>query len=375
MSSHFIENVPNYFDPIVNDCFSNALGSYILYKDLDPNIVMADYLSFIYDEEDNSMGINYLFKSYDTVIFTEEQLNVSLHFFYNSEIYTYDSKLHNDRNVRKDKINLFKYVSDKEKSYERMKELINQDKPVIAAIDLYYAKYHPAYMKKHGLHYIVITGYDESLGEYEVIDKYKLTNSDFEGRLSINEINNGRNSSNPLSDPIKGDYERPIQNTWTEVEIGEDFEVTSDDILAIIKESIVRMKGEKKVLGLNCGINMIKKCKEKIECVKNVELDENILFTFKSYYNYIFKVIARNRKRFGVFIESSNKYLVIDNSKSVIELLNLSAEKWDICANLSYKFGLCKKARVIDDISSKFEEIIQLETEIVNLLEKCVMDN
>ena len=103
---------------------------------------------------------------------------------------------------------------------------------------------------------------------------------------------------------------REIAKEFSDIDLIIAGDVYKRQILAIIKESIVRMKGEKKVLGLNCGINMIKKCKENIECVKNVELDENILFTFKSYYNYIFKVIARNRKRFGAFIESSNKYLV-----------------------------------------------------------------
>jgi hypothetical protein len=330
----------------------------------------------MYEEESGHMGINYLFKPYTSIIFTEEQLNVSMHFFYNAEISTYEHEKHKDRKIQnRSKINLFKYISDDDTSYSRTKELINNNKPVLAATDLFYMRYHQAYQKQHGLHYVVITGYDEEAGEFEVFDKYKLANSNFEGKLPIKEVNMARQSKNTQHDDLIGDYDRPILNSWTEVEIGNDFEINKEDILEIVEESFKRMKGEKNVLGLSCGINMIRACKENIESKKLEELNENNTYFFKSYYNQAFKVIARNRKRFKSFINEAKNIIHIESADKIETLLEESSNLWDINANLSYKLAISKKVSIIADICNKFDEIIEKESKVLDLLEDFININ
>jgi hypothetical protein len=177
-----IHNVPRYFEPHIHDCFQNVLSSQLLFMGLNPKILLADYLSFLYDADNGYVGLNYLFKPNTSVEFTEEELNTSHALLYYPVPVHYTESKETVRNrFKNDRVNVAMYMENNpENAHSRLKELIDGHLPVVAAVDLYYMKYHRAYKKDHGLHYVVITGYDEKEGVFELFDKYKLSSSDFD---------------------------------------------------------------------------------------------------------------------------------------------------------------------------------------------------
>lgn len=371
MSFKQIENVPRFFEPYVSDCFHNALSAQLLYLGLNPNIILADYLSFLYDKETGYMGVNYLYKYNTSVEFSEKELNTSFEqaYFPVPEVYNKDNT-HN-RDFSKDQIIVKMYIqNDSDCAYDRVKELIDQNIPVVAAVDLFYMSYHRAYQKEHGLHYVVITGYNEEEGWYELFDKYKLSSSDFDGRLPINEVRMARASENPLNNTMMGEYTRPIQNVWCELENYKDFKIQKDRIIATLKESCSRMNSQKEVLGYQCGFEAINTLISDLESKKAEMLCQKSQYMFRTYYNETFKNIARSRKRFKTFINEIKDLVQIPQNiqEEVSNLLEESSKHWDICANLSLKLGITKKLVLIDDIISQLKEVIENEQKVISSL-------
>jgi len=367
MNKHSIQNVPRYYEPSVSDCFHNALIAQLLYQGLNPNIILADYLSFLYDSETGYMGVNYLFKYNISVEFSEEELNTSFEmaYFPVPELFSKDNLEYKTKPF-KDRIVVKMYIeTDSEQAYTRLKELIDQDVPAVVAVDLHYMQYHRAYKKEHGLHYIVVVGYNEEEGWYELFDKYKLSSSDFDGRLPIEEIRLARASDNPQKNTLMGEFTRPIQNVWCEVEIHNEFKIQKDRIIAVLEESCKRMGSQKQVLGNQCGFKAIDALLRDLDIKKGEGLGEKNLYMFKTYYNETFKTIARSRKRFKVFINELNELITPMLQLEIANLLEESAKHWDICANLSLKLGITKKLALIEDIIKQLEEIKEKEIQVV----------
>lgn len=365
-----IKGVPRFFEPYVSDCFHNALTAQMLYLGLNPNIILADYLSFLYDKETGYMGVNYLYKYNTSVEFSEKELNTSFEqaYFPIPEIYNKDNCIHNSR-LSKDQLIVRMYIeNDSNFAYNRVKELIDQGIPVVAAVDLFYMQYHRAFQKEHGLHYVVITGYNEEEGWYELFDKYKLSSSDFDGRLPIDGIKLARASQNPLNNAIMGEYTRPIQNVWCELENYKDFKIQNNKIIATIKESCSRMNSEKLVLGYQCGFEAINTLISDLENKKAEALCEKSQYMFRTYYNETFKTIARSRKRYRIFINELNELISQNVIAEISELLEESSKHWDICANLSLKLGITKKLTLIDDIINQLKEVVENEQKVISSL-------
>ncbi len=367
-----IKGVPRFFEPYVSDCFHNALTAQMLYLGLNPNIIMADYLSFLYDKETGYMGVNYMYKYNTSVEFSEKELNTSFEqaYFPIPEVYSKDNSIHKSH-LSKDQLIVKMYIeNDSDHAYSRVKELIDQGIPVVVAVDLFYIQYHRAYQKEHGLHYVVITGYNEEEGWYELFDKYKLSSSDFDGRLPIDEIKLARASQNPLNNAMMGEYKRPIQNVWCELENYKDFKIQNDKIIATIKESNSRMNSEKQVLGYQCGFEAINTLISDLGNKKAEELCEKSQYMFKTYYNETFKTIARSRKRYRIFINELNELVSQNVIAEISELLEESSKHWDICANLSLKLGITKKLTLIDDIINQLKKVVEKEQKIIFSLGK-----
>ncbi len=369
MAMKDIKNVPRFFEPYVSDCFHNALSAQLLYLGLNPNIILADYLSFLYDKETGYMGVNYLYKYNTSVEFSEKELNTSFEQAYFPVPELYESNIDQKATTAKDQIIVKMYIENNtDGAYNRVKELIDQDIPVVAAVDLFYMRYHRAYQKEHGLHYVVITGYNEEEGWYELFDKYKLSNSDFDGKLQIDEIRMARASDNPLSNAMMGEYTRPIQNVWCEVENYKDFKVQTDRIIATLKESCSRMNSEKDVLGYQCGFEAINTLISDFDSKKSEALSETRQYMFKTYYNETFKTIARSRKRFKTFINELNELIPQNSQEEISNQLEESSKHWDICANLSLKLGITKKLALLDDIISQLNEVVINEQKVISSL-------
>lgn len=369
MAMKDIKNVPRFFEPYVSDCFHNALSAQLLYLGLNPNIILADYLSFLYEKETGYMGVNYLYKYNTSVEFSEKELNTSFEQAYFPVPELYEGNIDQKATAAKDQIIVKMYIeNNSDRAYNRVKELIDQDIPVVAAVDLFYMRYHRAYQKEHGLHYVVITGYNEEEGWYELFDKYKLSNSDFDGKLQIDEIRMARASDNPLSNAMMGEYTRPIQNVWCEVENYKDFEVKTDRIIATLKESCRRMNSEKDVLGFQCGFEAISTLISDFDSKKSEALSETRQYMFKTYYNETFKTIARSRKRFKTFINELKELIPQNFQEEISNLLEESSKHWDICANLSLKLGITKKLALLDDIINQLNEVVINEQKVISSL-------
>lgn len=370
MDKHSIQNVPRYYEPYVSDCFHNALAAQLLYMGLNPTVILADYLSFLYDSQTGYMGVNYLYKYNTSVEFTEEELNTSFELAYFPVPENFGKAASSNKTeLLKDKIIVRMYLeNDSKLAYKRLKELIDGDMPAAVAVDLHYMQYHRAYKKDHGLHYVVVTGYDEEAGWYELFDKYKLSSSDFDGRLPIDELLLARASENPQKNPLMGEFSRPLQNVWCEIGIHDEFRIEDKQLIAVLRESCERMSSRKKVLGIQCGFNAFNALLQDLGNKKNEGLGEKNLYLFKTYYNETFKTIARSRKRFNAFIKEL-KLIPSEMQLESVHQLEESARKWDICANLALKLGIKRSIGLIDDIISQLGDIREREMQVVKSME------
>jgi hypothetical protein len=371
MNTHSIGNIPRYFEPHVNDCFLNALSSHLLYQKLDPRLILADYLSFIYNPADGYIGNNTYIKPIDIIFLAEEWFNTQFQFLYLHKPKCFRSEFsENPANIHPGKINIMFYIeNDYLPAFSRLKELIDNDIPVIMAVDLYYISYHRAFGKEHGLHYIVVTGYNEEQGYLELFDKYKLSSSDFDGKMSFEEIRLARGSENPLNNPLMGQYRRPINNLWAEVAIGGDFKISQGDVLAILKESICRMRGQTNIIGNPCGFEMMDRFIRDLLAQKDEELDERNRYRFKTYYNETFKTMSRSRKRFNMFLKNSAG-LIPELSGEILKDLEDSSLCWDIAANLCYKLAISKNFDVLDSIGKQLKKMREAETGFITKLDQ-----
>lgn len=370
---HSIQDVPRYFAPYVGDCFANAYGAVVKHMGLTPEIVLADYLCFMYDEQTEFIGINFLNRFSATVEFTEEELNSSMEFAYLPPTAVYQD---NNRPVElpdyKDRIQIRMLIHDDSKTaYRRTKERLDADQPVIAVVNLHEISYHRAYKKEHGIHAIVITGYDEEKQIYELFDKYKLSSSDFDGSLPMQEIIEARSAHCLQDNPITGPFSRPVRNLWMELQVGEEFRVTEDKIRAIIRKSSQRMKGLQLVHGQVCGLERLEAFRQGLTRKKESAFDELEVFRFRTYYNRAMKGLGRQRKRFQAFIREAGVTIPADVSAELIKELESSAMRWDICANLSLKLGIAKKPAILDDLDAQLGLIQEAESKIVGYLDRC----
>lgn len=372
-SRHSIQGVPRYFAPHVGDCFAGAYGAVVKHMGLCPEIVLADYLCFMYDEQTEYIGINFLNRFSTSVEFTEEELNSSMEFAYLPPTAIYqEEKGPIEFPDYKDRIQIRMLIhDDANTAYRRTKERLDADQPVIAVVDLHEVSYHRAYNKEHGIHAVVLTGYDEEKQVYELFDKYKLSSSDFDGTLPMQEIMKARSAHCLQDNPITGPFSRPVRNLWMELQAGEEFRVTKDKIRAIIRKSSQRMKGLQLVHGQSCGLERLEAFRQGLMRKKERAFDELEVYRFRTYYNRAMKGLSRQRKRFQAFIQEVGAMIPADVSAELIKELEGSAMRWDICANLSLKLGIAKKPAILDELDAQLGLIHEAETKIVSYLDRC----
>lgn len=368
MRKHTIANVSRYYDPDAHDCFHNVLLSLLLYKGLNINLVLADYLCFMYDSESGHIGLNYLEKPLHTVILTEEELNTSLEYVFSpttAHYADYNTVINDCRYG--DRVKIFRfYDDDNERAYMHLKDLIDRDEPAIIAVDLFYMKYHRAFQKEHGLHYVVVIGYDEDKGLIELFDKKFNTESDFDGSLPVEDIMWARCSDNPVVDPLLGEHKRPLRNVWAEVKTGS-FTVSGHKSMNIIRKSCSRMYGEEEVLGNKCGFEMVDRFRKDLLARTESGFDDSVLNLFR-YYTASLKTIARSRRRFRVFINELSPILPGSLIGEVSGMLEESSKCWDLCSNIACKFVIRKSRELARSIYEKSGISLECEKRAVDLL-------
>lgn len=374
MKNNLTEKVPRYFEPYVNDCFHNSYAAVLEYMGLNTRLILADYLSFMYDPVNGNIGVNYPYRMNTSVEFTEEELNTSMEFVYlpATKIYSGPAGGITGEVRYKDRVNINMYIDDNtDMAYSRLKSLIDSRKPVIAAVDLYYMSYHRAYMKEHGLHCIVITGYDEKEGWFELFDKFQLSSSDFDGRISIKEVNRGRASENPLA-LSNNILRRPVRNLWIEIYAENDFKISNEKLMNILAESCSRMTGQKRVLGQECGLKALDSFINDLLLKKEKGLENADIDWYRTYLNMSFKNIVRNRKRFMVFVNEISSLLPENLAQEVCRYLDESSKHWDISASIALKLGIKKSLDLTDELVKQLSEVRNLESCLVEELENYI---
>lgn len=364
-----IEKVPRYFEPYVNDCFHNSYAAVLQHMGLNPGLILADYLSFLYDGKKDQIGVNYFFRTNSSVEFSEEELNTSLEFVYLPATSRYNpNAVVNPETGRRDRVTIEMHIEDDPLlAYFHLKEMIDNGIPVIAAVDLYYMSYHRAYRKEHGLHCVVITGYNEEEGYFELFDKFLLSSSDFDGRMPIRDVNMGRASENPL--PCGENSKRPIRHLWIEIKADPEFQISEDKLFHVLEESCVRMSGKTEVLGHRCGLGMLDAFRTDLLRKQEEELDERRIGWYRTYLNSSFKVIARSRKRFRAFLGEMGSMLPERLVSEISGCLEESATHWDISASIALKMGIKKSLSLTDDLLKHLGEVRRIEGRIVAVLE------
>ncbi|MHB8062504.1 MAG: BtrH N-terminal domain-containing protein [Ruminiclostridium sp.] len=369
MSKHSIMNVPRWFSPYTNDCFQNAYGSVVSYLKLNPDLILADYLSFVYDPESGFAGMNYLHKESASVEFSEEELNIALEYVYFPA--TANFSMHEEqkrKDIQDDEIKITWYIDDDQSiAYSRMKELIDNDMPVVVVVDLYYIKYHKAYQKEHGLHAVVITGYNEEENYVELFDKYRFSNCDFDGQISIDELMLARTSEN-----CSVRYSRPIRNLWMEFSGQKQFIYNEKRWMAILEESCRRMCGEKDLLGCKCGLNSMEDFRKDLLAKKDEKADQELMDFFRFYYSSLFRSLSRSRNRFNAFLLALGSALPEELVTEVTSLLKEAAKGWEINANLSIRLAITKNLNSIEKLNEQLNAIWNYENEAVGKLYKYI---
>lgn len=365
MQKHSIRNVPRYFVPYTADCFQNAYGALVSYYNLNTDLILADYLSFMFDAGTGYIGVNFLHKPSRTFEFTKEEMNTSLEHVRFSPAVCYNSGITGEADaVPEDKISICMYFQDdRDLAYKRLKELIDADIPVVTVVDLYYMNYHRAFGKDHGAHAVVVTGYDEEEGYIELFDKYSLSNSDFDGRIPVEEFKMARSSEN-----FQGTYSKPIRNMWMEVAVNSSFHFNDCRWKAIITESCGRMLGEKDVLGFKCGLGAIEQLRSSLLRKKQELPAEELFQEYRYYYSPAFKIISRSRTRFGVFLKLLEAELPRGLVETAVFQLEESAKKWEIVSNLSLRLAITKNTSSIDNLCKQLEAIKDNEGQAVDKL-------
>lgn len=365
MSKYSISGVPRFFEPYVADCFQNAYGALVAYLNLNTDMILADYLSFLFDSETGYIGINFLHKPSKSFLFTREELNTSLEYACFPAVTCFGKRIpENVDQLPTDKIKISIYIEDDGQiAYERLRELINLEVPVVVVVDLYHMRYHRAFHKEHGAHAVVITGYNDEESYVELFDKYSLSGSDFDGRIPLEELQLARSSENCL-----GSYSKPIRNMWMEVGKSSRFYYSDIRWKTVIEESCKRMLGEKDILGFSCGLEVIGSFKKALFLKKQELPEEEIFPVYRYYYNYAFKMLSRSRTRFGVFLRQLEAELPDRLVDEVSIYLEESARRWEIISNLSLRLAMTKNAGSIDNLCNQLDRIRDNESRAVEKL-------
>ncbi|MEO3944722.1 BtrH N-terminal domain-containing protein [Gorillibacterium sp. CAU 1737] len=363
-----VEGVPRYYEPYVNDCFYNAYGALLGFKGVDPALALADYLSFLYDPMTEQIGVNYMLRSSDTFYYTEEELNTSLpyaHLQATKEFSGEEEAL--DPDAPRYEVRLYTHPSA-EVAEQRLKERLAEGEPMIVVVNLYEIPYHGAYQKQHGIHAVVVTGYDEEQGVYHLFDKYEMSNSNFDGTLPRDVVEAGRSTSSVTENPVSGTTVRQMEHLWMEVQVPSHFQLKEGSAKQLLSESRRRMEGRDLLLGYPCGFPAMDDFLEALQAKRSRPFDDTEKRRFRFYYNRSLKTIVRQRRRFLVFLQRAGAAFGWTIPAEAKEWLEEAALRWDIAANVALKLGLTGKLALLDDFIEQLRLARAAEEQLVSWL-------
>lgn len=367
-----VADVPRYYEPYVCDCFTNGYGALLQHRKLDPALGLADYLNFMYDPQLQQIGINFLHGYSDTVMFSEEELNSSMPFAYLPPTSVYSEPVAElPPELTKDRFAIRQFVHDDPAVADaQLQDKLRQGEPVSVVVNLHHIHYHRAYGTQHGIHALVVTGYDAATDEYLLFDKYAMSSSDFDGRLSRQELLTARNSLCDMSNPLVGEQSREVRNLWMELVADPALVFKEEQARILMTGSLRRMKGEEQVLGVRCGFPAFALFCSDLAAKVDQPFDERERFRFRfNYYNAL-KAVGRQRKRFLAFLTAADAAYGWNTLAKAGEWLTTAAQHWDIAANLSLKLGLTAKLPLLAELTARVELAQEVEQQFITWLEE-----
>ncbi|WP_438432805.1 BtrH N-terminal domain-containing protein [Gorillibacterium sp. sgz500922] len=369
-----VAEVPRYYQPYVNDCFNNAYGALLAHKGIEPALALADYLSFMFDPDSERIGVNFLNRASASFYFTEEELNSSMSYGYLPATSLYrDGDGGPALDERRFQIRMHT-AAGPEIAHGRLKQRIDEGEPVIVVVNLFEMSYHRAYQRQHGVHAVVVTGYDEDRKTFSLFDKYAMSSSDFDGELPMEEVRAGRQTPSDTENPVDGRTVRPIEYLWMELHLHPDFRLEEGPAIRLVEGSCRRMRGEERVHGRICGFPAEAAFVGRLRERRSLPFDETERYRFRFYYNQALKTVARQRRRFSAFLEAAERHFGWPPQEETAEPLREAAMRWEIAANLALKLGLTGKTDLLEDMAEQLETARQAEEAAVVRLERLAED-
>lgn len=257
--------------------------------------------------------------------------------------------------------------------FDKTIKIINDNKPVVVYVDMFYLKYLNLEEDSHfGGHAIVIFGYDDKENKFYISDR---DNSDNPIRTPMGYISKDYHLVNyfEIEEARSSNYRPfPAKNKYLDIKLDKCRKVTPNIIKAAIRETCNNMlNAPAQLLGLN-GINKFSK-----EILKWSKF-EDVKLRKAGITNY-FQVNADGgtgggifRRMYGDFLKEASIILKSREIKEVgEEFINIS-EKWDKVGEFMWKLYESGDKQLLIEMSGIIKEIHKDETYALSKLYQSV---
>ena len=252
---------------------------------------------------------------------------------------------------------------DYKRVFEENIKYVHEHDPIIVGVDTYYLSYLPYYLKSHGKHAIILTGYNENDHKVEIVDWMEPWY--YKGYISDEEFLNARNSQNESDGGMFAGS--PVNNNWTKVIDKNGWDATLSQIIRYtIELSLVQYYHPKKLNDVFCGIDALIYIKGMIANLEYQPIE--IQAAFLDELHRAFFRLNRRREFWMDFLSNIYKCDGYINPNDILLLLDgviNQNEKW------IYRLIKCKmrkKPGYSEDLSNGLDQIIEMEIRIGEML-------
>lgn len=318
-------------------CFKNCLKQILEYKKIKDSILFLDCtLPMFYEKRES-----------ESTFSCGSSLDMLLPILKNKiQCYQIDDKMSNT------KIN------------EIIDQNISQGNPVVLAVDIYYLPYTSFYHEMHGIHGIILCGFNQEKTAAYIIDMY--TDWSYKGEINMFDLERARISLN------KGDgvlSEKPIN--YLSIVLSSDLgEITSDDLIKNFFESMINTYYLDNDKNLYEGHRALNKLYSDLSSYFKNEKNEELSQLLTSLRSSLFFITYRYRSTlvYLSYLKNffPNNYNLLESLKVIDELIN----KWKIVYKLVIKNSLLITQKTIFTLLNEIENLIIKEKKFYYFLYK-----
>ncbi|MGD9212563.1 MAG: BtrH N-terminal domain-containing protein [Desulfobacteraceae bacterium] len=193
-----------------------------------------------------------------------------------------------------------------EQAFDSLKQSLDENQPVMIAVDLHYLPYLPFSERKfHNIHFLIVTGFYQSLDQVSIIDSF----AGYQGMLSIDALCKARQSKL---------YGIPIQNCWFELKVKSNIngsiEERVHDLLVDCRQNLEQWK---------MGIDSF----NSVAAMKHFADDVKLYLKCSRTAEYI-RDIEWQRKSFIAFLKEADPFLKGSGREDLSASVQIISEKW-----------------------------------------------